>query len=213
MIPPRPLCGSPWEAGCWALISACCPLAPSWGEVTWLFAHRVSGLWLAPSPHGVAFRQAFKRLTGLEQTRWPVNVRAAASITGSHFTASLAQLGRVGRKGEDVLLLFVLRLIPLPGPVFGHALDCCLPLPASSFLPPCPTGPLTTWPLRLSSAPSDSCSLTWAVHLATGEALWQPVSPASNSGLIVRQDYCPVQPELGDLATWNPLASCESCGQ
>lgn len=173
----------------------------------------VSGLWLAPSPHRVAFRQAFKRLTGLEQTRWPVNVRAAASITGSHFTASLAQLGRVGRKGEDVLLLFVLRLIPLPRPVFGHALDCCLPLPASSFLPPCPTGPLTTRPLRLNSAPSDFCSLTWAVHLATGEALWQPVSPASNSELIVRQDYCPVQPELGDLAPWNPLASCELCGQ
>ncbi|XP_046941959.1 palmitoyltransferase ZDHHC18 isoform X3 [Lynx rufus] len=37
--------------------------------------------------------------------------------------------------------------------------------------------------------------------------MWQPVSPASNSGLIVRQDYCAVQPELGDLATWNPLAS------
>lgn len=42
-----------------------------------VFAHlRSSGLWLAPSPNRAAFTQAFKHPAGLEETSWPVNVRA-----------------------------------------------------------------------------------------------------------------------------------------
>lgn len=136
----------------------------------------------------------------------------AASVSGSHSRDFLEQLRRAGRKGEDVLsrpLFFISFLcLGLSSPRLG----CYLPLSASSFLPPCAPGLLTAWPPRPNCAPPEACSLSWALHLTTGEAKGQPVSPPSRSGLIVGQDYDPTQPELGDPAAWNPLASCERCG-
>lgn len=112
----------------------------------------------------------------------------------------------MGRRGEDVLLLFVCFLFhPLPRPGLGHALGCCLPLLTFSFLLPWATG-------LLFSALSESHGLTWAGLPSSREALWQP----HISSLLVRANQ---EAGLLSSAAWaqrsgrlESSASCELPG-